>query len=73
MAQDDVQKILIELSEIKTLLQRTGIDVDDHEGRIRCLEQRSGKRLDSVTTAIVSAIIGAIVTGIAMLLTRQIN
>lgn len=70
MAESDVQRILVELSEIKTLLQRTGIDVDDHEGRIRCLEQRSGRRWDAAATAIVSAIIGAIVTGIAMMLTR---
>lgn len=49
MAQDDVQRILVELSEIKTLIQRTNTDVIDHEKRIRFLESKGGKKWDNLT------------------------
>lgn len=60
MAQDDVQRILVELSEIKTIVQRTGTDIQDHEKRIRFLENKSGKKWDSLTAQIVALIVAAI-------------
>lgn len=60
MAESDVQRILVELSEIKTIVQRTGADIQDHENRLRCLETKSGKKWDSLTAQIITLIVAAI-------------
>ena len=68
MAETDVQAILRAVAVIDAKLNHMIEQGEDHENRIRCLEQRGGRRWDAVTTAIISAIIGALVTGIAALL-----
>jgi len=68
MAESDVQAILRAVAVIDSKLDHVIDQGEDHEERIRCLEQKGGKRWEAVTTAIFSAIIGALVTGIAALL-----
>lgn len=60
MAQDDVQRILIELSEIKTLVQRTNTDVEDHEARLRSLEGKSGRKWEGMVTQLITLIVAAV-------------
>lgn len=60
MAQDDVQQILIELSEIKTLVQRTNTDVEDHEARLRSLEGKSGRKWEGMVTQLITLIVAAV-------------
>ncbi|HOG02185.1 MAG TPA: hypothetical protein PKW29_13910 [Clostridia bacterium] len=68
MAESDVQAILRAVAVIDSKLDHVIDQGEDHEERLRCLEQKGGKRWEAVTTAIFSAIIGALVTGIAALL-----
>jgi len=68
MAESDVQAILRAVAVIDSKLDHVIDQGEDHEERIRGLEQKGGKRWEAVTTAIFSAIIGALVTGIAALL-----
>lgn len=70
MAETDVQAVLRAVAVLDAKFDHMIEQGEDHENRIRCLEQKGGRRWDAVTTAIISAIIGALVTGIAVLITK---
>lgn len=67
-----MDEILVKLTKIETRLSiiETKMDnyrpqLDDHEARIRELEGKSGKRWDSVSLAVITAILAGTV-GIAI-------
>ncbi len=56
----EIQDMLKKLTEIDTKLDTALHELSDHEKRLRVLEGASGKRWDSVVTALISVIAGAI-------------
>ncbi len=60
-----MQEILTKLTRIETMLGSMNPRLEDHEARIRELEGKSGKRWDSISLAIITAILAGIV-GIAI-------
>lgn len=56
----EMQDMLKKLTEIDTKLDTALHELSDHETRLRLLEGASGKRWDSVVTALISAAIGAV-------------
>ena len=55
--QNDMHEVLERLARIETKLDA----LDDHEKRLRDLEGKSGKKWDSVTISVITAIIVGIV------------
>lgn len=55
-----ITDMLQKLTEIDTKLDTALHELSDHETRLRKLEGVSGKRWDSVLTALISVIIGII-------------
>lgn len=62
MAERDVQEILIKLERLDEKLQTIITQGADHEKRLRAIENRPSKRWDSVVAALVSAVVGGMVT-----------
>ena len=60
-----MQEILTKLTRIETMLGSMNPRLEDHEARIGELEGKSGKRWDSISLAIITAILAGIV-GIAI-------
>ncbi len=61
MAEKTVTEILEALARIETDVKTIAKNGADHETRLRALEQKSGKRMESLTLAAVSAMIVGIV------------
>ena len=61
MAEETVTEILEALARIETDVKTIAKNGADHETRLRALEQKSGKRMESLTLAAVSAMIVGIV------------
>jgi septal ring factor EnvC (AmiA/AmiB activator) len=61
MAEKTVTEILEALARIETDVKTIAKNGADHETRLRALEQKSGKRMESLTLAAVSAVIVGIV------------
>ena len=57
MAERTVTEILEALARIETDVKTIAKNGADHEARLRVLEGKSGKRMESLTLAAVSAII----------------
>ena len=56
-----LNEVLTRLTRIETKIDSYKTTINDHETRIRELEGKSGKRWDSIVTAIVTAILVGIV------------
>lgn len=61
MAEKTVTEILEALARIETDVKTIAKNGADHETRLRALEQKSGKRMESLMLAAVSAVIVGIV------------
>ncbi len=61
MAEKTVTEILEALARIETDVKTIAKNGADHETRLRALEQKGGKRMESLTLAAVSAMIVGIV------------
>ena len=61
MAEKTVTEILEALARIETDVKTIAKNGADHETRLRAVEQKSGKRMESLTLAAVSAVIVGIV------------
>lgn len=55
-----ITDMLQKLTEINTKLDTALNELSDHETRLRMLEGASGKRWDSIVTALISVIVGAV-------------
>ena len=55
--QNDMHEVLERLARIETKLDA----LDDHEKRLRELEGKSGKKWDSVTISVITAIVVGVV------------
>ena len=55
--QNDMHEVLERLARIETKLDA----LDDHEKRLRDLEGKSGKKWDSVTISVITAIVVGVV------------
>ena len=56
MAERTVSEILESLARIETDVKTIAKNSADHEARLRELEHKSGKRMEALTTAVISAI-----------------
>ncbi|MBQ1821789.1 MAG: hypothetical protein II117_09330 [Clostridia bacterium] len=56
MAERTVSEILEALARIETNVKTIAKNSADHESRLRALEQKSGKRMESLTLAVLSAV-----------------
>ncbi|MBQ5990995.1 MAG: hypothetical protein IJL62_00420 [Clostridia bacterium] len=56
MAERTISEILEALARIETNVKTIAENGADHEARIRELEQKSGRRMEALTLAILSAI-----------------
>ena len=61
MAERTVTEILEALARIETDVKTIAKNGADHETRLRALEQKSGKRFESLTLAAVTAVIVGVV------------
>lgn len=61
MAESDVQAILIKLERMDQRLETIIETGDDHEERLRNLEAKPAKKLDSIINYILAAIVGGII------------
>lgn len=61
MINESLTDIKTGVARIETMLNAQADTVTDHETRIRELEGKSGKRMESIVTAIISAVIVGIV------------
>ena len=61
MAERTVTEILEALARIETDVKTIAKNSADHEARLRTLEQKGGKRMESLTLAAVSAAVVGIV------------
>ena len=57
MPENDMHEVLERLARIETKLDA----LDDHEKRLRELEGKSGKKWDSVTISVITAIVVGVV------------
>lgn len=62
MAERDVQEILVKLERLDEKLQTIITQGADHECRIRTLESRPSKKWDTVVAALLSAVVGGMIT-----------
>jgi septal ring factor EnvC (AmiA/AmiB activator) len=61
MAERTVSEILEALARIETDVKTIAKNSADHEARLRELEQKSGKRMDALTlAAVTAAVVGVI-------------
>lgn len=65
MAEQDISKIMTSLARIEEKLGHITAQGDDHEERLRALENKPGKRWDGLVAAIITAIVGLVV-GLAL-------
>ena len=65
MAERTVSEILEALARIETDVKTIAQNGADHEMRLRTLEQKGGKRLETATLAVISALAAGIV-GVAI-------
>ena len=61
MAERTVSEILEALARIETNVKTIAKNSADHESRLRTLEQKSGKRLESLALAALSAAVVGVV------------
>lgn len=57
MPEDKVNLILIALEGIKKDIEVALHSVDDHEERLRCIEQRGGKRWEAVVGQVITLLV----------------
>lgn len=64
----EIGKMLQQLSRIEAMLANALSDLEDHEDRLRCLEQKGGKRWESlvgqIITLLVAGFAGWLLSGI---------
>ena len=65
MAERTITEILEALARIETDVKTIAQNGADHEARLRTLEQKSGRRMESLTLAAVTAAIAGVV-GVAI-------
>lgn len=61
MAERTISEILEALARIETNVKSIAKNSADHETRLRELEQRSGKRMDAITLAAISAAVVGVI------------
>jgi predicted nucleic acid-binding Zn-ribbon protein len=61
MAEQDISKIMTSLARIEEKLGHITAQGDDHEERLRALENKPGKRWDTAAAAGLTALIAGIV------------
>lgn len=59
MAEQAVQAIMQELARINTKLDIALERIEDHETRLRCVEEKGGKRWDAVVGQIINVAVAA--------------
>lgn len=53
----EIGKMLQQLSRIEAMLANALSDLEDHEARLRCLEQKGGKRWESLVGQIITLLV----------------
>lgn len=61
MAEQTITEILQALARIETDVKTIAKNSADHESRLRTLESKSGKRMESLTLAVISAVVVGVV------------
>ena len=61
MAERTVAEILESLARIETNVKTIAKNSADHEARLRELEQKSGKRADAISLAVISAAVVGVI------------
>ena len=61
MAEQTITEILQALARIETDVKTIAKNSADHESRLRALESKNGKRMESLTLAVISAVVVGVV------------
>lgn len=61
MAEQTITEILQALARIETDVKSIAKNSEDHEARLRELEQKNGKRFDALVLAVISAVVVGVI------------